>query len=68
MSLIRRHSAQHKVYVPSSARENQYMLARLPISEAMLAKFAHTIDNHSEQPYKVFYETLAEIFLKLLMI
>lgn len=65
MALTRKRSAQNKVYLPASARENQYMLARFNVTDELVEKFADKINNDSDKPYQQFYETLAEIFFKI---
>ena len=63
MSISRTRSAQHKVYIPSSARENQYLLAKFVITDEMLATFS--IAENNDQPYQHFYQSLAKIFFKI---
>jgi hypothetical protein len=63
MSISRTRNAQHKVYIPSSARENQYLLAKFTVTDEMLAKFSST--ENSGQPYQYFYQTLSKIFFKI---
>ena len=58
-------NAQHKVYIPSSARENQYLLAKFEITDVLLARFSDIIDNTAEQPYEAFYHKLAKLFFKI---
>ncbi len=65
MSISRTRSAQHKVYIPSSARENQYLLANIEITPALLEKYKDLIDDSSDQPYERFYQTLADIFFDI---
>ncbi|MER2491759.1 DUF3083 family protein [Catenovulum sediminis] len=59
---VRDRSAQHKVYIPSNARENQYLLAKFELTDALLAKFADYIESGTEQPYSDFYKKLSELF------
>ncbi|MFT5759147.1 MAG: hypothetical protein ACI9LM_003901 [Alteromonadaceae bacterium] len=63
MSISRTRNTQNKVYIPSSARENQYLLAKFSVTDEMLAKFSST--ENSEQPYLHFYQTLSKIFFKI---
>ncbi len=65
MSISRTRNAQHKVYIPSSARENQYLMAKIPLSDELLAKYADLIDESSPQPYAKFYQTLATLFFTI---
>lgn len=61
----RSRTTQNKVHVPSSARENQYLLTKFPITDELIAKFADVIDDKSENKYQGFYEKLSEIFFKI---
>jgi hypothetical protein len=65
MAISRTRSAQHKVYIPSSARGNQYLMAKIPLSDELLAKYSNLIDEKSPKPYEVFYQTLAALFFKI---
>ncbi|MCW8865714.1 MAG: DUF3083 family protein [Colwellia sp.] len=65
MSISRTRNAQHKVYIPSSARENQYLMAKIPLSDELLAKYENSIDTNASQPYTKFYQTLAKLFFTI---
>jgi len=65
MSISRTRNAQHKVYIPTSARDNQYMMAKFTLSDQLLEKYADLIDTNSIDPYAKFYNTLAELFFKI---
>jgi hypothetical protein len=65
MSTARERNAQHKIHIPASARENQYLLARIKITDQLLEKYADLIDKDSETPYQAFYSKLAEIFFSI---
>lgn len=65
MSISRTRSAQHKVYIPSSARENQYLLAKFKITDELINKFSDAIDKNSDTPYQNFYHQLSKIFFKI---
>ncbi|KMT66842.1 DUF3083 family protein [Catenovulum maritimum] len=63
MPITRNRSAQHKVYIPESARENQYLIAKFELTDQLLEKYASTIVKSDEQPYAEFYEALsADLF------
>lgn len=62
MPISRSRNTQHKVYIASSARENQYLLVRFPLTDDLIAKYSHLIDKNSEQPYLKLYQTLADTF------
>ncbi len=65
MPLSRKRSTQHKVYIPSSARENQYLLAKFNITEQLIEKIAGPVDLNSDQPFLPFYKKLSEMFFKI---
>lgn len=65
MPLARKRSTQHKVYIPSSARENQYLLAKFNITDKLIDKIAGPIDHKNEQPFLSFYKKLSEMFFKI---
>jgi len=58
-------NAQHKVYIPSSARENQYLMVKIPLSEQLLNKYKNLIDLNADQPYLKFYQELSNSFFKV---
>ena len=65
MSISRTRNLQHKVYIPSSARENQYLMAKIPLTDELLASFDHLIDKGSDAPYEKLYQYLAETFFNV---
>ncbi|WP_017445922.1 DUF3083 family protein [Gayadomonas joobiniege] len=62
MPINRDRSAQHKVYIPSNARENQYILAKFELTDALLARFSDLVESGTEFPYNDFYHHLAAVF------
>ncbi|AWL11179.1 hypothetical protein HMF8227_00683 [Saliniradius amylolyticus] len=62
-SLTRKHSAVHKVYVPASARQNQYLLVVLKLDEAM-SNMARQM-NKADGDYDGFYRFIGNGFLSL---
>jgi hypothetical protein len=60
MAISRSRNTQHKVYIPSSARKNHYLLVKFPVTDDLLAKHNHLIDKTSERPYQKFYQMLAD--------
>lgn len=64
MSNVRKRSAAHKSYIPSNARDNQYILAEFTITNELVAKFSPR--QHSEQVanHYEFYDNLAQLFFK----
>ena len=65
MSRSRMRSAQHKVFIPASARENQYLLAKFSVTDELLAKFSDKADKDSDQPYLGFYKKLSKLFFEI---
>ena len=65
MSISRTRSTQHKVYVPTSARENQYLMAKFPLTDQLLEKYSDLIDANATEPYAKFYQALANSFFKI---
>jgi len=65
MPLARKRSTQHKVYIPSSARENQYLLAKFNITDKLIDNIVGPIDHKNEQPFLAFYKKLSEMFFKI---
>ena len=65
MPISRTRSSQHKVYVPTSARENQYLMAKFPLTDQLIEKFSNLIDENAKEPYAKFYQALADSFFKI---
>lgn len=65
MSIIRKRSAGQKAYVPSNARDNQYILAEFPLSDQILSKVSS--ENHQETitHYYNCYQKLASLLFTL---
>ncbi|TPH12841.1 DUF3083 family protein [Litorilituus lipolyticus] len=64
MSVSRTRNLQHKVYIPSSARENQYLMAKIPLTDELLASFDELIAKGSETPFEALYQHLSDSFFK----
>ena len=65
MAISRTRSAQHKVYIPASARENQYLMVKFVLTDQIIEKYSNLIDMNSSEPYTKFYQNLAKIFFKI---
>ncbi len=65
MSISRTRNAQHKVYIPTSARENQYLMAKFVLNDELIEKYASLIDTNANEPYAKFYQILAQMFFKI---
>ncbi len=62
MSISRTRNTQHKVYIPSSARENQYIIAKFKVTDELIEKISGKVDESSTAPYKDFYQKLSKTF------
>jgi hypothetical protein len=69
MSIIRKRSAAHKCYLPSNARDNQYILAEFCITDELIKKFSvnKVASNKKNSPtnYCTFYQNLAKVLFDL---
>jgi len=65
MSIIRKRSAAHKSYIPSNARDNQYILAEFAITEALIHKFSSVATTNQGKNYHQFYQALAALLFEL---
>ena len=65
MSISRTRNAQHKVYIPTSARENQYLMAKFVLNDELIEKYTSVIDTNASEPYAKLYQTLAQTFFKI---
>lgn len=64
-SIIRKHRAGDKVYLPSDSRDNQYILAEIPLTDKLLKTVVGDIDTSSAKPYQKFYQKLAQSVFKV---
>lgn len=62
-SILRRHRASEKVYVPSNARDNHYVIAEMALSNDLIDLVGETIDPTLEYPYQKFYQKLTKLAL-----
>jgi len=60
-SILRRHRASEKVYVPSNARDNHYVIAEMPLTDELIDLVGEVVDSTLEQPYQKFYQKLAKM-------
>ena len=44
MPISRTRRVQHKVHIPSSARENQYLLAKFAITDSLIERISGPVD------------------------
>jgi len=60
-SILRKHRASEKVYVPTNARDNHYIIAEMPLTDKLLELVVGQVDLTSQQPYQNFYQKLAKL-------
>jgi len=65
MSIVRKRSAAHKAYIPSNARDNQYILAEFAITDELIKLIAPDTSKNSAQPYYHFYQSLSQLLFTL---
>ncbi|MEW6990152.1 DUF3083 family protein [Colwelliaceae bacterium 6441] len=65
MTISRMRSSQHKVYIPASVRENQYLLAKFTLTDEFINQFSGSIDEKSATPYQDFYQRLSTLFFTI---
>ncbi len=60
-SILRKHRASEKVYVPSNARDNHYVIAEMPLTDELIDLVAEVVDLTQKHPYDKFYQKLAKL-------
>jgi len=60
-SILRKHRASEKVYVPSNARDNHYVIAEMPLTDELIDLVGEVVDLTLAQPYQKFYQKLAKM-------
>jgi len=60
-SILRKHRASEKVYVPASARDNHYIIAEMPLTDKLISLVGEDVDLTSAKPYQKFYQRLAKL-------
>lgn len=58
-SILRKHRAGDRVYIPSDARDNQYILAEIPLTDKLIELVGAEINTGSDKPFQKFYQTLS---------
>ena len=59
-SILRKRRASEKVYVPKDARDNQYVIAEMALTDELLELVVGKVDLTADKPYQKFYQTLAK--------
>lgn len=60
-SILRKRRASEKVYVPKNARDNQYVIAEMPLTDKLIELVVGEVDLSSEKPYQKLYQKLAKL-------
>lgn len=58
-SILRKHRAGDRVYIPSDSRDNQYILAEIQLTDELIGSVVGSVDTNSERPYQKFYQKLS---------
>ena len=58
-SILRKHRAGERVYLPKDARDNQYILAEIMLTDELLNLVTPNFTETGDKPYQKFYRTLA---------
>lgn len=58
-SILKRHRAGERVYLPKDSRDNQYILAEIPLTDKLIDLVCGKVDETSAKPYQRFYQTLS---------
>ncbi|AAZ25944.1 DUF3083 family protein [Colwellia psychrerythraea] len=58
-SILKKHRSGERVYVPSDSRDNQYILAEIPLTDNLIDLVCGGIDKTADKPYQKFYQSLS---------
>jgi len=58
-SILNKHRNKERVYLPSDARDNQYILAEIPLTDKLISLVCGSVDETAEKPYQKFYQALS---------
>ena len=65
MPLSRSRSSVHKIYLPESTRENQYLLVDIPLTNKLISQVQSSDNNVNNDNLSAFYYNLSELFFNL---
>ncbi|NRA60390.1 MAG: DUF3083 family protein [Psychrobium sp.] len=60
-SIVRKRRAAEKVYLPSNARDNQYIIAEMLLTDELITLIVGDVDQSVDKPYQLFYQNLAKL-------
>ena len=58
-SILKKHRSGERVYLPNDSRDNQYILAEIPLTDNLIELVCGSIDKTLAKPYQKFYQTLS---------
>lgn len=58
-SILKKHRAGERVYLPNDSRDNQYILAEIALTDNLIDLVCGKIDETSAKPYQKLYQTLS---------
>lgn len=58
-SIVKKHRAGERVYLPNDSRDNQYILAEIPLTDNLIELISGTLDENLAKPYQKFYQSLS---------
>jgi len=65
MSISRNRSSANKIYLPSSTRENQYLLVDIPLTDELINHVQPTDKELNTENLSAFYYNLSELFFSV---
>jgi hypothetical protein len=65
MSMVRKRNAAVKTYIPTNARDNQYILAEFTLTEQLLSQLPIQVNDSGSINYYACYQTLANLLFTL---
>ena len=65
MSMVRKRNAAVKAYIPTNARDNQYILAEFTLTEQLLSQLPTQVNHSGSINYYACYQTLANLLFTL---
>jgi DUF3083 family protein len=64
MPLSRNRNSANKIYLPTSTRENQYLLVDIPLTEQLISTIQSSNKSLTSETLSAFYYNLSELFFK----
>jgi len=58
-SILKKHRSSERVYLPNDSRDNQYILAEIPLTDHLINLVCGDVDKTLAKPYQKFYQALS---------